>query len=197
MVLENILSSPWYEYLVLPVLIFLGRILDVSMGTIRVIFIARGFRKIAPFIGFFEVLIWLLVARQVLVDLPNFVAYIGYAGGFATGTYVGMKIEEKLSVGKVILRIITGSKADDLVKAMKKENYGLTVAQAKGSEGDVKIIFSVMERKQLKKALDLLNKMHPHAFYTIEDIRFEHEKALLQVTKKKGFSLFERGRKGK
>lgn len=197
MVFENILNSPLYIYLVLPLLIFFGRILDVSMGTIRVIFVARGFKKIAPFIGFFEVLIWLLIARQVLTDISNVIAYIAYAGGFAAGTYIGIILEEKLSVGKVMLRIITGDKADDLVNALKSKKHRLTIAPAKGSEGDVKIIFSVMERKQLKEAIELVKVSHPHAFFTIEDVRFAYEHDSNNIPEKRKFRLFELGRKGK
>jgi uncharacterized protein YebE (UPF0316 family) len=198
MVLEQILNSQWYTYLILPLLIFFGRIIDVSIGTIRTIFVTKGFRKIAPFLSFFEIMIWLLVARQVLTDLSNIVAYFAYAGGFATGTYIGMKIEERLSVGKVMLRIITGVEPNNLIKELKTEKYGLTIVSAKGSEGEVKIIFSVMEKAQLKKALEILNKYHPYdSFYTIEDVRYAHENDPTQTSRKKTFGIFDFQRKSK
>src|SRR3989344_676783 len=148
MALAEILFSPWYTYLILPLLIFFGRIIDVSIGTIRMIFISKGFKKTAPFLSFFEIMVWLLVARQVLTDLSNVISYFAYAGGFATGTYVGMKIEEKLSVGKVIVRIITGKQSSNLINKLKQEQYGLTIVDGKGSEGKVKIIFSIVDRKK-------------------------------------------------
>jgi uncharacterized protein YebE (UPF0316 family) len=193
MVFEQILNSPWYSYLILPLLIFFGRIIDVSIGTIKTIFISKGFRKIAPFLSFIEILVWLLVARQVLTDLSNVVAYFAYAAGFATGTYVGMKIEEKLSVGKVILRIITGVEPQNLIKELKAEKYGLTIMNAKGMEGDVKVIFLVMDRTQLNKALDLLKKHHQYdSFYTIEDVRYAHENG--SNPKKKFLNLIDLGK---
>lgn len=193
MALAEILSSPWYTYLILPLLIFFGRIIDVSIGTIKTIFISKGFKKIAPFLSFIEILVWLLVARQVLTDLSNVVSYFAYAGGFATGTYVGMKIEEKLSVGKIMLRIVTGVEPENLIKELKAEKYGLTIVPAKGIGGDVKIIFSVMERNQLKKAIEILKKCHPHdSFYTIEDVRYAHENG--SNPKKKFLNLIDLGK---
>ncbi|MBI2112485.1 hypothetical protein HYT52_03045 [Candidatus Woesearchaeota archaeon] len=87
----------WFTHIILPVLIFFARIADVSIGTVRVIFIAKGFKYLAPVLGFFEVLIWLTAIQQVFNNLTNAFTYIGYAAGFATGTYVGIILEEKLS----------------------------------------------------------------------------------------------------
>lgn len=197
MVLEQLINSPWYAYLILPLLIFFGRIIDVSVGTIRLIFVARGFRKIAPILAFFEIMVWLLVARQVLTDLTNVVAYFAYAGGFTAGTYIGMIIEERLSVGKVMLRIITGDRAENLIKQLEKRKYGLTVTLAKGPEGSVKEIFSVMDRKELSQAIEIIKKFNPRAFYAVEDIRFAHETGHAIHHRKKPVKVFDTQRKGK
>jgi uncharacterized protein YebE (UPF0316 family) len=92
---ESVISPEILTYVVLPVMIFFARICDVSLGTIRVIFISKGVKYLAPIIGFFEVIIWLLAIGQVMNNLTNFVAYIAYGAGFASGTYIGMIIEEK------------------------------------------------------------------------------------------------------
>ena len=95
----------YFSWIVLPVLIFMSRMCDVTLGTLRHIFMAKGFTKIVPILGFFEVLLWLIVIGQVMKNLNNVACYIGWAGGFATGTLVGMKIEEKLALGLQVIRI--------------------------------------------------------------------------------------------
>jgi len=192
MALAEILFSPWYTYLILPLLIFFGRIIDVSIGTIRMIFISKGFKKTAPFLSFFEIMVWLLVARQVLTDLSNVISYFAYAGGFATGTYVGMKIEEKLSVGKVIVRIITGKQSSNLINKLKQEQYGLTIVDGKGSEGKVKIIFSIVDRKKLWNIKKIIKEFDSHAFYTIEDVRYARENG--STPRKKFLNLIDLGK---
>ena len=94
-------NSNFYAWLLLPFLIFMARIADVSIGTVRLIFVSRGFKYLAPIVGFFEVHIWLLAIGQIMKNLSNPICYLGYAGGFAMGNYVGMHIAEKLSLGVV------------------------------------------------------------------------------------------------
>ena len=93
-------ESHFFAWVVLPILIFLARICDVSLGTVRLIFVSRGFKYLAPVIGFFEVLIWILAMTQIMQNLTNPICYLGYAGGFATGNYIGILIAEKLSLGE-------------------------------------------------------------------------------------------------
>ncbi|NLI23307.1 MAG: hypothetical protein GX419_01195, partial [Bacteroidales bacterium] len=83
------LQSDWFNYLILPFLIFLARICDVSIGTLRIIFVAKGNKLVAPFLGFFEVLIWILAITRIIQNLDNPFCYLGYAAGFATGNYIG------------------------------------------------------------------------------------------------------------
>lgn len=195
--LGDIFSGHVYTYIVLPLLVFFGRIVDVGAGTLRVILVARGIKKIAPVISFFEVMIWLLVAREVLNDLSNPILYIAYAGGFATGTYVGMKLEEKISFGKVLLRIITRN-SEKIVKELKRQKFGITVEPAKGSKGNVKVILSIMDRKDLKKAVKIINDHNPNTFYDVEDVRFAHHNHLnVPPTKRRFLRVFDFQRKGK
>ena len=91
-------NSQVFAFVVVPILIFAARALDVSIGSVRVIFLARG-RRVAAILGFFEVLIWLVVITQIMQNLSNPVTYIAYAAGFATGTYVGILLEGKLALG--------------------------------------------------------------------------------------------------
>ncbi|MGC9337691.1 MAG: DUF2179 domain-containing protein [Candidatus Cloacimonadia bacterium] len=160
-----------YTWVVLPLLIFLARVCDVSIGTVRIIFVARGKRLLAPLLGFFEILIWLLAIQQVMQNLTNILCYLAYAGGFAAGTFVGMVIEEHLAIGMVVIRIITQQSADELVSALKEQGCGVTIVDAKGARGKVKIIYSVINRRDIDEIVNIIKRYNPKAFYTIEDVR--------------------------
>ncbi|HQG31181.1 MAG TPA: DUF2179 domain-containing protein [Deltaproteobacteria bacterium] len=176
---SSLLDMNVYIWVILPVLIFVGRILDVSLGTIRIIFVARNLKYIAPFIGFFEVMIWLLAVRQIMQgDRINIACFVAYAAGFASGTYVGMYLENLLSIGKVLIRVITNKDACDLVKYLRSAGYGLTCINAEGATGHVKVVFSVVERHDIPKIVKIIEQFNPHAFYTIEDVRFVSEKVM-------------------
>jgi len=164
-----------YDYIVLPVLIFLARITDVTIGTIRVILITRGARKLAPVLGFFEVLIWIIVVSQVMRNLSNPACYIGYAAGFATGNFFGMFLEEKLAIGTLIIRVITPREGDDLIGALNQKGYGATIIEASGATGHVHVLFSVIQRSQLGTVVELIQRYCPKAFYSVEDVRFARE----------------------
>ncbi len=169
------LAANWYSYIFIPLLIFTARILDVSIGTVRVIFISRGFRLLAPLLGFVEVIIWLVAIQNILANLTNVMCYLAYGGGFATGTYIGMFIEERISIGRVMIRIITGKDAAPLLQSMIKARYVVTSTGAEGPDGSVKLIISVIKRHDIPKVLRLIKKHNPSAFYSIEDVRFAKE----------------------
>jgi len=135
-----------YQFVLLPIMIFFARVCDVSLGTIRIIFISKGIRYLAPFVGFFEVIIWLLAIGQIMQNLTNVYYYIFYAAGFATGNYVGILIEEKLSIGTVGIRIITKRDAKKLVDVLKDHKYSVSVVDGEGLTGPIKIIFAVTPR---------------------------------------------------
>lgn len=160
-----------YSYIILPVLIFLARLTDVSLSTLRIVLVTMGKRNIAPLIGFVEAFIWLLAIGQIMQNLTNIMSYLAYAGGFATGTFVGMWIEQRLALGMVMVRIITGKNPDNLISKLKETNYRFTHLRAEGKYGDVGVIFSIVKRKSLPKFLNLINTQNPNAFYTIENIR--------------------------
>ena len=130
----------YFNWILLPLIIFASRIFDVSLGTLRHVFIARGFKKITPFLGFFEVLIWIIIVKQIMNNADNWVCYIAWASGFAAGNYIGLIIEEKLALGLQIVRIITGHETEFLIDKLSKENHGITVIEAKGAKGPVKMI---------------------------------------------------------
>lgn len=169
--LSNISSTFIYAWVLLPSLIFLARVCDVSLGTIRIIFISKGIKYLAPLIGFFEILIWLLAIGQIMQNLTNIYYYFFYAAGFATGNLVGIIIEEKLSIGTVAIRIITRKNADDLIQALRKKHISSTIVDAQGAKGSVKLFFTIVKRQNAKKVISIVKKYNPNAFYSIEDIR--------------------------
>lgn len=155
----------------LPLLIFLSRILDQSIGTMRLIFASKGFRNIAPVLGFFEVIIWLLAVTQVMQHLYNPLNYIAYGGGFAMGNYIGILLEEKISIGNVLIRIIPKKDTSKLIQHLRDEGFGVTVVDAEGGMGKVKIVFSIIKRKSASRVVSIINQYNPNAFYTIEEIK--------------------------
>jgi uncharacterized protein YebE (UPF0316 family) len=156
---------------ILPVLVCLARVVDVSLGTLRVVFVSRGLTMVAPVVGFFEVLIWIAAIAQVVHNLDNVICYVAYATGFGIGTYVGLLIEERLALGTLILRIITQKEGEDLVAELRRRNLGVTCMDAQGASGRVKIIFVVVRRGDLPQTLDALRTLNPRASYTVEDVR--------------------------
>jgi len=169
---ESFFHSDLFKLVILPLLIFLARIIDVSLQTIRIILISKGIRLLSALLGFFEVLIWLLAIGQIMTNLSNVLCYIAYAGGFASGTWIGMIIEARLSIGKVIIRVITSRDAGALVEHLRKNNYGITTIDAEGAAGQVMIIFSIVKRQMVNEFVKIVQKFNPRAFYSIEDVRF-------------------------
>lgn len=171
-----IISPEFYSWVILPLLIFFARICDVSMETIRVIYISKGIKYLAPIIAFFEIVIWLLAMEVVMQDLANIANFLAFALGFAMGTYVGLVIEEKLSIGMVILRIVTTDESnEEIVSFMQSENYGITTLDATGSRGSVKMILSLVNRTDVPRITQHIQATNPHAFFSIEDVRYVNQ----------------------
>lgn len=200
--MDNLLlvNSGIYTWFVLPALIFCARIIDVSMGTVRVIFVSRGLKYLAPVVGFFEILIWLLAIGQIMKNLSSPACYIAYAGGFAMGNFVGISIAEKLSLGIVLIRVITAKDALPLVEYLKAENYGVTSVDGHGTSGQVKVLFTIVPRREAHSVVELIKKFNPQAFYSIEEIVFV-EKGVFPLRKSGRYfdflKLFRPFRKGK
>lgn len=161
----------YFNWVVFPLLIFLARICDVSLAMLRTVLASKGYKQIVPFIGFFEVLIWLAAISQIMNNLNNWVCYIAWAGGYATGSYIGLYIEEKIALGIQVIRIITNQESDELIQELKNKNYGLTLLNAEGARGPVKMIFTVVPRKSVKEVIAIINQYTPQSFYSVEDVR--------------------------
>lgn len=169
------LDSETFTFIIVPVLIFFARVCDVTMGTIRIIFVSRGHKFLAPLVGFFEILIWLIAIGKIFQNLNNITCYIAYAGGFAAGNLVGIWLEEKLAMGSVIIRVITRKDGVELIKSLRSAGYGATSIAAEGSSGTVSVIYSVIKRSDLDDVIGIVKRFNPKAFYSIEDVRFVSE----------------------
>jgi uncharacterized protein YebE (UPF0316 family) len=159
-----------WTWLILPLFIFLARVADVTLQTLRIIFISRGLKYLAPLVGFFEVLIWLLAIQQIMINLHNPFYMLAYAAGFATGNFVGLTIERRLALGTVVVRLITTKEARRLREALNSRRFGVTTIQGSGAKGPVQILYIVVRREDMPELIPLIMKYHPRAFYTIEDV---------------------------
>jgi len=169
--IESFMTSDLFVWVILPLMIFFARICDVSLGTIRVIFISKGVKYLAPVIGFFEVIIWLLAIGQVMNNLTNFAAYIAYGAGFAAGTFIGMLIEEKISIGLTSVRIITKEDPQELLAYLRAHQYGVTSIDGEGGTGRVKMVFTIIKRLDLPHVIGIIKQFHPNAFYSVEEVK--------------------------
>ena len=159
-------------HLVLPfLLVVIARICDVSMGTLRVAFIARGRKVFAACCGFVEVFIWICVVSRVLSGEREIPIYIAYATGYSCGTLVGMFIEEHLAVGWSFVRMITNKPVGLLMQQLSAAGFGFTLQDAMGSRGPVQVLVTLLPRKRVNEVRALLEGFDPDAFYTVEDVR--------------------------
>ncbi len=169
------MDSDLYRYLILPLFIFFARVCDVTLSTIRIIFVMNGKRNIAPILGFFEAFIWLLAIGQIISEVDNVFAYLAYAGGFASGTYIGMYVEERLAVGMAVLRLITPEINEGMLEFLHENKFSYSLVDGMGRKGKVNVVFFVVKRENLEQLVGGINEHHPQAFYTIENIRKVNE----------------------
>ena len=193
-------NSEWVTWVVVPCLIFLARIVDVTIGTARVIFVSRGYKLLAAATGFFEVLIWLLAIGQIMKNLANPACYVAYASGFALGNYIGITLAEKMSLGTVLIQVMTNRDPSNLVNALKEKEYGVTTVQGQGVFNPVKLVFTIVPRSHMKEVLQTIQEHNPKSFYSTQEIA-SFAKGFFPSRKKIGparvMSLFKPFRKGK
>jgi len=173
--MQEFMGTDIFNWVVLPLLIAMARIMDVTVGTIRLIFVSRGYKHLAPLLGFVEVVIWLVAISQIFQHLDNIMCYFGYGAGFAAGNYIGIILVEKMTLGTVVIRIIAKKDTTELIQRLRAENYGVTTVLAEGKAGPVQIVFSIIKRKDLKDALAIIHTLNPNAFYTIEEVQSVNE----------------------
>ena len=152
-------------------LIFFLRVTDVTMGTIRMTMVMRGQRKYAAVIGFFEVTVWVLAISKVIANLDTVWNVIAYSGGFATGTMLGMVIENRLAIGYSGIHAISMTKGAEVATVIRDAGYGATQMRAEGQSGPVYLIDVIVPRKEVQNVLRLINEVDATTFVTVEDTR--------------------------
>lgn len=155
----------------LPILIFVARVADVSIGTVRLICVTRGRRVAAMTLGFFEVLLWVMAASTVLLQLDRWVNILAYAGGFATGTAVGMAIEQRLAMGMHILTFMSKGAAHAVAERLRFAGAVVTAFQGSGRDGPVAMCMAVVPRRQSQKMIEMAKGIDPDVLVTVEDAR--------------------------
>jgi uncharacterized protein YebE (UPF0316 family) len=168
------LDSNLYIWVVLPLLVFFARVMDVTLGTLRIIFISRGKKNIAPILGFFEVFIWITIVSQIVSHAHNMLAYVAYAAGFAAGNYVGMYIEGRLAIGTQVVLAIVQEHASPLIAHLRASGYGVTSVDGSGANGAVKLIYTIVPRRCLQDVMSIIHETHPSAFLSIQDVNSTH-----------------------
>jgi uncharacterized protein YebE (UPF0316 family) len=155
----------------LPILVFLAETCVVTLTTLRTIFVSRGWKGLAPVLGFFEVSIWMFAIGQVMRNLDRPDCFLAFAGGFSLGNYLGIVIEQKLALGHVVVHVTTHKQANELAERLREDGHGATVLDAKGATGSVQVTFTVVRRKELSRAIAVIRQFDPTAFYSVNELQ--------------------------
>jgi uncharacterized protein YebE (UPF0316 family) len=166
MTVDALFASPWGA-----LLIFFLRIIDVSCDTMRVIFAIRGKRAIAASLGFFQALVWIFAVANAVKHLNSVLHVLGYAGGYAMGTYIGVSLERAIAYGVATVRIVTKRAGVGIAAALREQGYGVTESHGVGRDGAVDVLNSVVQRRHLDDVLAVVTAMDDEAFVTVEEPR--------------------------
>lgn len=152
--------------------IFLARVIDMTLGTLRFLLMVRGRRIEASLLGFVEIYVYILALSRVVGSLDNPLNLLFYAAGFAAGTYVGGVVEEGIGLGFLTVEIVCkGCSPQDMAEMLRTEGFGVTVLQGEGREGPIKVLFISLRRKAYRRLMALLDEKDPEAFVTVLDAR--------------------------
>ncbi len=152
-------------------LIFVLRITDMSLDTLRMLFVVRGRKRIAWVLGFCQSAVFVIAITRVLSDLGNPLMVLGYAAGFATGNVVGMWVEERLAIGHIQLQIVSRRHGTAVAKALRQRGYGVTEISARGRDGSVRLLSASILRKDFADARRIVWQTDEEAFITSEGVR--------------------------
>jgi uncharacterized protein YebE (UPF0316 family) len=156
-------------------MIFVAEVCVVTLSTMRIIFLSRGRRFLAPILGFFEIVIWLFAIGQIMRNLNSISCYLAFAGGFTMGNFLGVLLERVLALGMVVIHIITGKDSDALVARLQEAGFGVTTLNGHGSTGAVKMVFTILPRRQLPLVKAIIKEIDLKMFYSIDDIQSASE----------------------
>ena len=166
MMLQDLVAGPAG-----PLVVFLLRVTDVSMATVRMLLIMRNRRILAPLIGFVEILIWVTAIGIVVQHLQSPLHIVGYAAGFATGNYLGLRLEERLALGLATVRAMVRSGGAALAATLRDDGFGVTEMIGAGKDGPVEVLYSVLPRRQVTRYLALVDQGAPDSFVVVDEPR--------------------------
>jgi uncharacterized protein YebE (UPF0316 family) len=165
--------------MMLPLLVFIAEICVVTIGTIRIIFVSRGMKVLAPILGFFEVTLWLFAITQIMTKMTDPATpmvikcscFLAFVTGFSVGTYLGILIDEKLAMGTTLVRIITPKNPEELVRNLTLADFGVTCLEGQGATGPVQVVLTVVKRKEIDRVTSLIKQFDPKVFYSIGEVQ--------------------------
>lgn len=160
-----------YSPVVSALVIFVLRIFDMGLDTIRVLFVVRGKKQLAWVLGFFQSLIFIVAISSVLANANNWLNILGYAAGFATGNVVGMIIEERMALGYIHLTIYSSTRGAAVAEALRKDGYAVTEVAGRGKDGTVTVLHCSVLRKKVDSVETIVLEEDPTAFITSADVR--------------------------
>lgn len=155
----------------LPLVIFLLRVVDMSLDTLRVLFVVRGRRAAVFFLGFSQSVIWVTAITVVLAHLDNLWNVLAYGAGFASGTLLGMMIEERLALGHGHIRVISSRHGGTVAEALRSAGHAVTELTGQGRDGTVSVLTTSVRRREIDRLLRVITGVDPAAFVTVEEIR--------------------------
>lgn len=154
-----------------PLVIFGMRVCDVSLGTVRLVLVTRGTRAPAAVVGFFEVLIWITASGSAILNITSPLHLLAYAGGFATGTWVGMWLETKIPMGTATVQAFCRGEGSSVSAALRTLGLRVTDTKGEGLEGPVDIVSTVVHRRVVPLVVDTIESHDPDAFIAVYDAR--------------------------
>ncbi len=152
-------------------MIFGLRVTDMSLDTLRMLFVMRGRKGIAWTLGFFEAGIYIVAITRVLSNLNNPLTILGYAAGFATGNVVGILIEERLAIGHIQMSIVSSARGAALAEALREAGFAVTEVSARGKDGMVHMLNASVLRKDVPNVERVVHEVDAEAFVTSADVR--------------------------
>ena len=164
--LYDLLASPYA-----PLVIFFMRVADVTLDTMRVLLMVRNAKWQVPLIGFVQVTIWVVAVTAVVQNLHSPLHIIGYSGGFATGNYVGMLIEERLALGLATMQSMVRQGGGEVAAALREKGFAVTEMEGRGKDGPVEVLYSVISRRKVATYISVVEHVAPGAFLVVDEPR--------------------------
>jgi uncharacterized protein YebE (UPF0316 family) len=159
----------WWSIIGIGLLIMLARMTDVSIGTMRVISVVDGRMKMAFWLGFLEVIVWISVISVTLkyIEEEPLLALF-FALGFSIGNVLGILLERKIPLGNLTLRVVGGEDVRTIASQIREIGLHATVLKGEGREGECLMMFTFMPKKYLKQVMKILEPMRDRIFYTLD-----------------------------